>query len=134
MAAGTIRTLPTLDAGFACGETVEVVVPVTLPAGRVLADFASFALYLWADPEFPREGSHAFVRANPAADGWVKVSTFAGTPAEASGDTPATVTYTGTLPAAGGYRSHVLAAWAIGGTAGDSCLVYPSWLTLVPGR
>jgi hypothetical protein len=124
----TVRTAnPELR--FAAGERADVRLPVTLPADVALTDFEAFELYIWADPAYPREGGTFFVRGNPAADGWTLAATLQG---EVVSDT--VLSFVGTLPDPGGFRSHVLAAWALGGTAGPACLVYPTWLTLVPGR
>jgi hypothetical protein len=123
--AQTIRQTPVLK--FGAGELLEFEVPVTLPAGITLAGFASFALYVYGpDPLWPRTGAAAGPDPDPDAENW-PVTTLTGT---GSGST---VTYTGTLPADAGFRRYILAAWALGGTAGPACLVYPTWLTLVPG-
>lgn len=125
MADELVRSTPTYK--FAAGELVSIGVPVTLPAGVTLAAFGSFELYVWEDPDYPRQGADAAEPIDPAGDGWELAATLAGT---ASGST---ATYAGTLPDGAGVRRYVFSAWGLGGTAGPACLVYPSWLTLVPG-
>jgi hypothetical protein len=119
---------PTPEYDFAAGELVEISVPVTLAGSVTLADFDTFEMPIWEDPDYPRQGADAAVPIDPAGSGWTEAATLDG---DASGDT---VTYTGTLPTGAGVRRYVFAAWGLGGTAGPACLVRPTWLTLVPGR
>jgi hypothetical protein len=123
MPVGLIRTP---EQRCAAGELAAFSVPVT-PTGSV-ALFASFALYVWEDPEYEREGAAAGDPIDPIAGGWPLAATLTGTPATD------TVTFAGTLPSAAGERRYVFSAWGLGGTAGPACLIYPTWLTLVPGR
>lgn len=112
---------------WAAGERAVVTVPVTLPDDVTLADFGTFELVVWEDPGYPRAGTPASPP-DPVAGGWGEAVVFDGT----AGD--GVVEFVGTMPAAAGVRRYAFAAWGLGGTAGDACLVYPMWLTLVPGR
>jgi hypothetical protein len=116
------------------GAFTFVVDDITLTSGRTLADWDSFELSVWEDPEWPRTGAHAAKRTlanlDPVGDGWAEVtgSPFAGTVVSATVefDVPA-----GTVSP--GDERYVAAVRGIGGDAGDSPLVVASWVDVYAG-
>ena len=102
--------------------------PLTLPAGRTLDDFSTFALTIRADPAYPRSGSSAVAArtADPLGDGWpVAVS--------AVGQVVAgVVTFSFVTPSLAGRSRFALDVWGELDGGGEIQLVPTTWLTILP--
>jgi hypothetical protein len=100
--------------------------PLTLPTGRVIGDFASFALAVREDPEWPRSGATeaARHRADPIADGWEVVVTAAG-----ELDEDDVITFTFTMDAGAGADRYSYDAWGTLSAGGEIQLVRATWVT-----
>lgn len=108
--------------------------PLTLPSGRVLADFSAFTLTIRADPLWSSEtkgrprGSATIAAdtADPVGDGWPVVLTATG--ANVGG----VVTFSFDAPAAAGRKRYALDVVGSLAGGGDVQLVYSTWLTVLP--
>ena len=108
------------------GQVTTVTVPVTLPAGRTLADWSDFVLTVREDPRWPRQGADLDAPCDPHGEAWAVALTAAGTPSGAS------LAFTLTVPFAPGVRRYVLDVVGLGGTAGEVPLVSAVWLSVSP--
>lgn len=111
---------------WAAGQSMRVQLsPLTLPAGRVLGDFTSFALAIRADPLWPRVGTAKTDAdsADPLGDGWPLVASATG--AVVSG----VVTFDVTAPLETGVKRYALDAWGTLSGGGSVQLVRATWLT-----
>ncbi len=103
-----------------------VLSPITLPAGRTLADFDAFTLTIREDPKFPRTGAAVSDNINPLGDGWAVSVTSSGAVVGS------TLVFDFASPSAPGYRRYSMDVRATGGTAGPVSLLRSTWLTVLP--
>lgn len=115
-------------ADWNAGEKLTITLdPITLPAGRTLADFDEFTLTVRKDPSWPRCDRTAKVTAMaPAEEGWEKVVEADGT---VVGET---LVFTFNAPTVAGERRYVVDARGLGGAAGPVSLLRATWVTVVP--
>lgn len=107
------------------GAYVVSLSPLTLPAGRVVADFSGWTLTVREDPDWPRSGATEAARdaADPKGDGWAVVLTVTGTVVDG------VVTFALTMVAPAGYRRYSVDAWGALSAGGEIQVVEPLWLT-----
>ncbi len=114
---------------WAARQTMTVrLSPLALPAGRVLADFDTFALTVRSDPTYPRTGATvtAADTADPLGDGWSVA-------VEATGNVvDGIVTFSFNAPATAGRKRYALDVVGTLAGGGDVQLVYSTWLTVLP--
>jgi hypothetical protein len=109
------------------GQTTTVSLsPLTLPTGRLVTDFTSFALVVREDPEWPRTGAAkaAAVSADPLGDGWEIAVTAEG---ELDDDVPV---FTFVAPDGAGERRYAFDAWGFLSGGEEIQLVESTWLTV----